>query len=113
MVAGSASSTLDDSILPDPFEIVSIRSVVTPSGLSGSEWHRYEICQGINSIVGYRSGSADNVREAVESIVAGLNHRRRNQRGRVHVVLQSARKAAASEASRQDPGQTAEESSDD
>lgn len=75
--------------LPDPFKIVSIHSVGTPNGASGSDWYRYEICQGINSIVGYRAGSSSSVREAVELIVLGLNQRRHNRRGRVHVVLQS------------------------
>jgi hypothetical protein len=93
MVTAGEGTEVGELNLPDPFRIVSIKSVVTPSGLSGSEWHRYEICQGSNSIVGYRAGSTESVREAVEMIVVGLNHRRRNRRGRVHVVLQSAAKA--------------------
>lgn len=75
--------------LPDPYEIVSIRSVAAPSGMTGGDWHRYEISQGHNTIVGYRAGAADVVQEAVESIVQHLNMRRMISRGRVHVVLHS------------------------
>ena len=75
--------------LPDPYEIVSIRAVAAPSGASGANWHRYEISQGVNRIVGYRAGAAGIVREAVELIVVRLNTRRLSRRGRVHVVLHS------------------------
>jgi len=75
--------------LPDPFEVVSIRAVPAPAGTSGANWHRYEISQGKNRIVGYRAGAADSVREEVELIVVGLNTRRTTRRGRVHVILNS------------------------
>ena len=88
-----SDTAVGELILPDPFEIVSIHSIAAPSGTSGSGWYRYEISQGINSIVGYRAGSSAGVREAVEQIVQDLNRRRRNKRGRVHVVLQSKAKA--------------------
>lgn len=80
--------------LPDPFEIVSVRSVPAPSGASGTDWHRYEIRQGSNTITGYRAGGIENVRSAVELIVLGLNERRKRRRGRVHVVLQPRSNAA-------------------
>jgi 3-deoxy-D-arabino-heptulosonate 7-phosphate (DAHP) synthase len=73
--------------LPDPYEIASIRAVSAPSGAAGSNWHRYEITQGVNRIVGYRNGEPDNVRLALEAIVSRLNERRHHQRGRVHVTL--------------------------
>jgi hypothetical protein len=73
--------------LPDPYEILSIRSVVAPSGTAGTNWHRYEISQGSNRIVGYRNGGIDNVTLEVEGIVLALNERRRPRRGRVQVVL--------------------------
>ncbi len=77
------------SNLPDPFEIVSIRAVAAPPGTAGTDWHRYEISQGSNRIVGYRTGAEGIVREAVELIVVRLNNRRVEKRGRVHVVLNS------------------------
>ena len=75
--------------LPDPFEIVSIRAVSAPKGATGTSWHRYEISQGHNRIVGYRVGPIGTVTVAVEGIVRRLNERRQHARGRVHVVLQS------------------------
>lgn len=79
----------DEPKLPDPYEIVSIRSVAPPNGMVGLNWHRYEISQGSNRIIGYRSGATEIVQEAVELIVLRLNMRRLASRGRVHVVLQS------------------------
>jgi hypothetical protein len=55
--------------------------------MHGEDWHRYEISQGRNTIVGYRSGTSEGVRADVELIVLGLNLRRNTKRGRVHVVL--------------------------
>lgn len=74
--------------LPDPYKIVSIRAVPAPTGTAGTSWHRYEISQGGNKIVGYRAGGIENVTLAVEAIVVRLNERRQHRRGRVHVVLQ-------------------------
>lgn len=75
--------------LPDPYEVVSVRSVPAPAGTTGASWHRYEISQGENRIVGYRPGAIDDVMAAIEAIVQRLNERRRHRRGRVQVVLQS------------------------
>lgn len=94
MVGGEQPAPQSDLVLPDPFEIVSIRSVAAPGGAAGNDWYRYEISQGENTIVGYRAGGIDKVTVAVESIVDGLNERRRHKRGRVHVVLESKHKAA-------------------
>ena len=88
MVSGTDPSS-EAPDLPDPFEIVSICAVAAPPGTAGSDWHRYEISQGHNRIVGYRTGAAGKVREAVELIVVRLNIRRTHRRGRVHVVLDS------------------------
>ena len=74
---------------PDPFKIVSIRSVSAPVGAAGADWYRYEIGQGDNRIVGYRKGTASIVREAVELIVVRLNMRRMLKSGRVHLILQA------------------------
>jgi hypothetical protein len=78
-----------EAVLLDPYELVSIRSVPAPAGATGAGWHRYEINQGQNKIVGYRDGGIGEVTIAVEAIVLQLNERRRHRRGRVHVVLQS------------------------
>jgi hypothetical protein len=58
------------------------------NGAAGAAWHRYEISQGDNTIVGYRAGGIDKVRIDVEGIVVRLNERRLHRRGRVHVILQ-------------------------
>ena len=89
MVIDATAPPFDGPKLPDPFEIVSIRAVAPPPGTAGTNWHRYEISQGDNRIVGYRAGVDARVREAVELIVVGLNLRRTRRRGRVHVVLGS------------------------
>jgi hypothetical protein len=89
MVSNATIAPAEAPNLPDPFEIVSIRAVAAPTGAAGADWYRYEIGQGDNRIVGYRTGAARTVREAVELIVAGLNLRRTCRRGRVHVILNS------------------------
>ena len=75
--------------LPDPFDIVSIRAVAAPPGTAGANWHRNEISQGGNRIVGYRAGATGMVREAVQLIVVRLNMRRMHRRGRVQLVPDS------------------------
>ena len=89
MVSDADEISADAPDLPDPFEIVSIRAVSAPPGTAGANWHRYEINQGDNRIVGYRAGATGMVREAVQLIVAGLNMRRIHKRGRVHMILDS------------------------
>ena len=79
----------DEAFLRDPFEVVSIRQADPPPGLSGSDWYRYEICQGHNQIIGFRSGDKENVTLAIEDIVCRLNERRQRQRGQKHLVLGS------------------------
>jgi len=78
--------------LAHPFEIVSVAAATAPSGTSGGTWFRYEICQGPNRIVGFRAGNKDGVTEHVRLMVLRLNERRRHRRGRVHVVLDGARR---------------------
>jgi hypothetical protein len=68
--------------------------------MSGADWHRYEIRQGANTIVGYRTGAIENVLSAVESIVLRMNERRRDRRGRVQVVLQSRSRATTTVSNR-------------
>ena len=86
--------------ISDPYELISIRSVPAPAGATGASWHRYEINQGHNTIVGYRDGGIGDVTSAVEAIVLQLNERRRHRRGRVHVVLQPRSRAGQRAASK-------------
>lgn len=88
MVSIGDVSASGEKKLPDPFKIVSIRAVSAPAGAAGADWYRYEICQGDNTIVGFRKGTAGIVREAVELIVVRLNMRRMLKSGRVHIILQ-------------------------
>ena len=72
-----------------PYEIVSVRRAEPPTGGEGSDWHRYVITQGANTIHGCRQGDLQAVTWAVEEIVAQLNERRLGKRGRVHLVMTS------------------------
>jgi hypothetical protein len=62
--------------LSDPYVLVSVRAVPPPTGAGGTSWHRYEIRQGLNTIVGYRQGAAASVTSAIEALVVQLNERR-------------------------------------
>jgi len=70
----------------EPYEIESIRRVKAPPGTEGSDWHRYIIVQGKNTINGYRQGILEEVTMDVEEIVEQLNQRRLGKRGRVNLV---------------------------
>ncbi len=70
----------------DPYEIMSIKSSEPPSGFDGSNWYKYEIAQGGNVILGYRSGNRQSVTHAIEAIVVQLNERRLGKRGRVQFI---------------------------
>jgi len=85
--------TDESSALGHPYEIVSVRRADPPSGAEVSDWHRYVITQGSNTINGYRQGNLKAVTTAVEEIVAQLNERRLNKRGRVHLVMTPQKKA--------------------
>jgi hypothetical protein len=86
--------------LADPYLLVSVLATPAPSGASGSSWHRYEISQGVNRIVGYRQGATESVKTAVEALVVQLNERRLYTRGRVHLALASSSAAANTEGAR-------------
>lgn len=78
--------TDESSATRQSYEIVSVLRAEPPSGAEGTDWHRYVIAQGTNTINGHRRGNLKTVRRAVEEIVAQLNERRLGKRGRVNLV---------------------------
>ncbi len=84
--------TAESPAIEYPYEIVSVRRAEPPPGADGSDWHRYVITQGINTINGCRQGNLEAVTEAVQEIVAQLNERRLHKRGHVHLVTTPKRK---------------------
>ncbi len=71
-----------------PYQMVSVRRAETPPGGEGSYWYRYVIAfEGTNTIHGHRQGGLKAVTRAVEEIVAQMNERHLNNRGRVELVL--------------------------
>lgn len=78
--------TDESSAMGQPYDIVSVTKAEPPAGAEGTDWHRYEIAQGHNTIHGYRQGNLKTVTKAVEEIVAQLNERRLGKRGRVNLV---------------------------
>lgn len=83
----------DSAALAQPYEIVSVRRTEPPHGGRGSNWYRYEIVQGENTIKGYRQGSLKVVTRDVEEIVAQLNQRRTGKCSRVHLVMSTPSRA--------------------
>ncbi len=80
--------TDESSALARPYQIVSIRRAVPPPGAEGSYWYRYVIAfEGTNTIHGCRQGGLKAVTRAVEEIVAQLNERHLDNRGRVELAL--------------------------
>ncbi len=70
------------------YEIVSVRRAKRPPGGKGSYWYRYVIAfEGTNTIHGHRQGGLKAVTRAVEEIVAQLNERHLDNRGRVELAL--------------------------
>ncbi len=74
------------SVNLNPYKIESIDTTEPPSGAEGSNWYHYVIVQGHNTIHGYRQGSLESVKLAVEENVDQLNERQLGKRGRVHLV---------------------------
>ncbi len=80
--------TDESSAMGQPYEIVSIRRAKPPPGGKGSNWYRYVIAfEGTNNIHGCRHGGLNAVTRAVEEIIAKLNERHLDNRGRVQLVL--------------------------
>ena len=80
-------------VLAEPYEVESVQRAEPPPGAEGSDWHRYVITQGPNTIHGCRQGDLKAVTWAVEEIVAQLNERRLSKRGRVNLMLTPPKKS--------------------
>jgi len=71
------------------YEIVSIKRAEPPPDGKGANWYRYVIAfEGSNSITGYRQGSLKSVTSGVVQMIAQLNERHWNKRGRADHVPQ-------------------------
>lgn len=57
------------------YEIKEILKADPPPGAEGTDWYRYEIAHGTNSISGYKQGTLDEVKVAMEENVELLNER--------------------------------------
>ncbi len=69
------------------YVIESIQQAEPPPGGKGSYWYRYVIAfEGSNTITGCRAGSLKDVTSGVEEMIAQLNERHWNKRGRVDMV---------------------------
>ncbi len=78
--------TDESSTMEQLYEIVSVRRAEPPRGAEGSDWHRYVIAQGTNTINGWRQGNLEAVTRVVEEFVTQLNERQLGKRGRVNLV---------------------------
>ncbi len=80
--------TDESSAMAQAYEIVSVRRAKRPPGGKGSYWYRYVIAyEGTNTIHGCRQGGLKAVTRAVEEIIAKLNERHLDNRGRVKLAL--------------------------
>jgi len=69
------------------YEIVSIQRAEPPHDGKGSNWYRYVIAfAGSNSITGCRQGSLRAVTSGLVEMIAQMNERHWNKRGRVDLV---------------------------
>lgn len=78
----------------EPYRLNSIAKAEAPVDGGSSNWYRYEITQGDNTIVGHRHGGLKAVTSAVEDIVDRLNERRGGKTGRVQLTPSRKRAAA-------------------
>jgi hypothetical protein len=80
--------TDESSAMAQAYEIVSVRRAKRPPGGKASYWYRYVIAfEGTNTIHGHRQGGLKAVTREVEEIVAQLNERHLDNRGRVELAL--------------------------
>jgi hypothetical protein len=73
----------------DPFKLETVERCRPPFHGTSGAWCQYTISQGDTLISCYRRGSSTEVRDAATQIVAALNARRADRRGRTHIVLNS------------------------
>ena len=78
MIEGKRDCPEDEAPIRDPFEVVSIRSVGAPPGLSGDDWFRYVISEGESKIEGFQPGSLYTVTQHAETFADDLNARAAN-----------------------------------
>ncbi len=78
--------TDESSTMEQLYKIVSVQRAEPPRGAEGSDWHRYVIAQGTNTINGWRQGNLEAVTRVVEEFVTQLNERQLGKRGRVNLV---------------------------
>jgi hypothetical protein len=71
----------------DPFQLVAVEICKPPHDGASGAWCQYTISQGDNVITCIRQGSSTVVTDAATQIVAALNARRADRRGRVHIML--------------------------
>ena len=80
-------SFLSNKAMGQYYELVSIERAEPPPDGKGSNWYRYVIAfEGSNSITGYRQGSLKAVTSGLVEMIAQLNDRHWNKRGRVDRV---------------------------
>jgi hypothetical protein len=73
----------------NPFQLVAVEICERPHDGASGAWCQYTVSQGDNVITCIRQGSATAVTDVATQIVAALNARRADRRGRVHIVLKS------------------------
>jgi hypothetical protein len=82
-----SSAKRDPADHNDPFQLVAVETCAPPLDGAPGKWCQYTIAQGDNVMTCVRQGSRTSVKNAATQIVAALNNRRVDRRGRVHLVL--------------------------
>lgn len=98
-MAASNSVNQPSPLDADPFALQSITKAEPPSGVDTTNWHRYVITQGHNTIVGHLQGSHASIERSVKEIIERLNERRRGKTGRVHLSPGRKKKSATQDES--------------
>lgn len=94
MPSASPSSRKVPGLEDEPFTLKSLAKSPPPEGVDSTNWHRYVITQGQNTIVGHVQGSHAAAQRAVNEIIDRLNERRRGKTGRVHLSPGRKKKSA-------------------
>ncbi|MCL4721729.1 MAG: hypothetical protein KJ041_07190 [Gammaproteobacteria bacterium] len=85
MAIASAPAPRANPLDDEPFALKSLAKSSPPDGVDTSNWHRYVITQGRNTIVGMLQGSHASAERSVLEIIDRLNERRRGKTGRVQL----------------------------